>query len=165
MKKNIVRKGLVVGIIVLFIGLAFIPSFNATSIKKETLVDEDREKIYSTPKLLEFPLHYKDYYDCGIANSGGIYGVDGGAYLFPGFIKSLDTYSDVKGAKGILFHPARNPYQTESLIIGGHWWNPGYWKFALVIGFTGYFLNGNGYGGFSTFHIKGYAAFVRIYYD
>jgi len=35
MKKNIVRKGLAVGIIILFIGLAFIPSFNAVSISKK----------------------------------------------------------------------------------------------------------------------------------
>ena len=35
MKKNIVRKGLVVGIIALFIGLVFIPSFNAVSISKD----------------------------------------------------------------------------------------------------------------------------------
>ena len=48
MKKNIVRKGLVLGIIVLFIGLAFIPSFNAVSISKDiektNSVDDDIEK-------------------------------------------------------------------------------------------------------------------------
>ena len=37
MNERILRKGLVIGIIVLFIGIAFAPSFNAVSINEETV--------------------------------------------------------------------------------------------------------------------------------
>jgi len=48
MKNTLFKKGVVVGIIILFIGLAFIPSFNAISISKDievtNLVVDDVEK-------------------------------------------------------------------------------------------------------------------------
>ena len=46
MQNKILRKGLAAGIIALFIGLAFIPSFNAVSTKKVTNEDYETLEIY-----------------------------------------------------------------------------------------------------------------------
>ena len=43
MKKSIVRKGLVVGIIILFVWLIFIPSFNAVSISNDNYLLKDEQ--------------------------------------------------------------------------------------------------------------------------
>ena len=163
MKNTLFKKGLVAGIIILFIGLAFIPSFNAESIKEETSVEEDREENYSPPKLVGFPIHHKDYYNCRIY-SECYNGVSGHAFLFPGYFKSDDYPIKVKNASGILVH-GQLIFFTDSLIINGHWWNPEFWNFAIVIGYTGILRHGSHMHGGIVFDINGYAAFVRIYYE
>ena len=52
MEKSWYKKGLVVGIIFLFIGLAFIPSFNAISIKEETVSTNTESAEYSKSACL-----------------------------------------------------------------------------------------------------------------
>ena len=158
------KKLLIIGIIALFIGLAFIPSFNAVSIKEETLVEEDRKEIYSTPKFVGFPtIHYKDYNDCKITETG-FEGVSGRALLFPGYFKSNENYVEIKNGNGIIIDGGDEIY-NENLVINGEQWNTIYWIFVIVMGFVGEiyhftkFINHGRY-----FHINGYASFVRIYY-
>ena len=157
------KKLLVFGVIALFIGLAFIPSFNAESIKEETSVEEDREENYSPPKLVGFPIHHKDYYNCEVTQTGYLGGVSGRAFLFPGYFKSRDWFIDVENAKGFLYNGG-DIYDSEFLLINGDQWYADDWIIAIVIGYTGEMYNRDDYPIGGDFLLDGYASFVRIYY-
>ena len=110
MKKNIVRKDLVVGIIALFIGLAFIPSFNAVSMSK-TSDDTTPPVIEVTWETSKFNGTWYVKFDCEIYdNESGIdraifylNGVEQEVYTGPGPFSGFHFTIELSIAKKCVF--------------------------------------------------------------
>jgi hypothetical protein len=173
MPNKFFKKGLVVGIIILFVGVSVLSSVSSKDISisddrkiennKETEIFDNEIKYNSLVEPLPNDLKYKDYKDCSIRAKEG---VDGKAFLFPGFFSSWPESDsngiDVERAFGILIRvhvicPCYGIYFNNDYYYSN-------WTKAYVFSFTGYFYN-YFYGPWRIFEIDGTAKFVRVYYS
>jgi hypothetical protein len=168
MKNTLFKKGLVVGIIILFVGVSVLSSVSSKDVSisedrkiennKETEVFDNEIKYGSLVKPLPNDLKYKDYKNCNIKTSKE--GVDGDAYLFPGFLKALMGVANVKRACGVLI---ALQYITGHINFDNDSYY-GNWNKAFVFWFNGNFeiYSEKAY---RVFELDGTAKFVRVYYS
>lgn len=103
--------------------------------------------------------NHKDYFNCNIKTSKE--GVDGDAYLFPGFfISCFGPGASVKRACGVLI---ALQYITGHINFNNDSYY-GNWKIAFIFWFDGNFENYSEEA-YRLFDMNGTAKFVRVYYS
>jgi hypothetical protein len=138
---------------IIIISLIFVIIFQSVLSANAIFINDDKSKLQEN--------NYKDYWNCTIKAKEGI---EGKAFLFPGFFSSWPGSDsagvDVKRAFGILIR------DNEPCPLYGIYFNNDYyyanWTKAYVFSFTGYFYNYFD-GPWRIFEINGTAKFVRIY--
>ena len=126
--------------------------FQSVLSANELFLDEEKDKLTGV-------ITHKDYFNCNIKTSKE--GVDGDAYLFPGFFISIfGLGANVNRGCGVLI---------ALQYIAGHinFNNDSYygnWKIAFVFGFNGDFENYSEKA-YRLFDMNGTAKFVRVYYS
>jgi len=135
--------------IILCLILVTIPQFVLS--ERAILINEEMDKSLNN--------NHKDYFNCYIKTSKE--GVDGDAYLFPGyFISCFGHGANVKRACGVLI---ALQYITGYIIFNNDSYY-GNWKIAFIFLFDGNFEN---YfeKAYRVFDMNGTAKFVRVYYS
>ena len=140
-------------LLIIIISFILVIIFQSVLLANAIFIIDDNSKLQEN--------NYKDYWNCTLKTKDG---VDGKAFLFPGFFSSWpgsdSAGEDVKKAFGILIR------DNESSPSYGIYFNNDYyytnWTKAYVFSFTGYFYN-YFYGPLRLFEIDGTAKFVRVY--
>lgn len=136
----IFRKGLVVGVIFLLIGVGVI---SATAIKSNSntkiIQNEDNINLTETKvKPTVSPSGYDVYTDCDITSRGC---KSGQALLFPGFFISGGGPINLVLASGILTNGGDGLYITGYMKIDGNTYHYDEWKIIIVMGYSGFMDN------------------------
>ncbi len=141
------KKGLVVAIIVLFIGIGFT---SVTAIKSD--VSETKVKPVVSPSGIDV------YRDCDIITDNG--SSQGIAFLFPGYVKS-NIYNHkiaIHNANGIVLNIHYNIDDFPVSIDGNSYYNDD-WDLMIVSNYEGFLDN---YSGGPSFLLDGNASRVIV---
>ena len=153
------KKALVIGIILLFLGVGFQPATSQPNVKNQlSFVDEEKENIIvnQDSDYAGF-IKRKVYLGCDI--DVGPDGNSGGAILFPGILRLKHQEIFVIFNSGIAYDGA-DPFIKDELLLDKDKYED--FLFINIIGFTGtweYWLEG-----YRRFSLVGRALYVVIYY-
>ena len=153
------KKALVIGVILLFLGVGFQPATSQPYVKNQISFEEEEKEniiVNQDSNYVGF-IKRKAYFGCHI--SVGNYGNSGRAILFPGILRFNHDEIFVIMNSGIAFD-GKDIYSLDSLFLDDDEYRD--WYFINIIGFTGYWDHWVERHG--RFSLVGLALYVVIYY-